>query len=77
MVARWSARQPFVRGDSVLGRAGRDTTGVAITEIRSVAVERFDWLKSAGAAVLTFGITMGVACALACEFGEIGFSLGP
>jgi hypothetical protein len=53
-------RQPFVRGDSVLGLAQQDTTGLPMDEIHTVAVERFDWLKSGGLAVLYFGAAVGV-----------------
>ena len=60
-------RQPFVRGDSVLGLAHQDTTGLALDEIHTVAVRRFDWLKTTGLVVLTLGAAVGVACAVACD----------
>jgi hypothetical protein len=67
-------RRPFVRGDSVLGVARRDTTGLPVTEIRTVAIRRFDWLKTTGLIVLTSGATLGLACAMACGFGTVGFA---
>jgi hypothetical protein len=70
-------RQPFIRSDSLLGRTKRDTAGLALNEVRAIEVRRFDWLKTTGAVILTFGVTMGVACALACSMGPISFTVAP
>jgi hypothetical protein len=38
-----------------------------------VAVRRFAPLDTAGLVVVTAGVVFGLACALACDFGPIGF----
>ena len=75
--ARTQLRGPFVRGDSLLGLTKGDTAGVALTEVQSLEVRRFDWLKTAGLTILTFGVSLGVACAMACGWGTMTFSFAP
>jgi hypothetical protein len=47
---------------------------LAVGDVHVIEVRRFDWLKTAGAAVLTAGVTLGVGCALLCSYGEFGVS---
>lgn len=65
-------RSPFLRGDSVLGVARRDTTGLPAAEIRTIAVRRFDWLKTTGLLVGIAGGLVGGACLVACGWGSVG-----
>ena len=66
-------RRPWVEGDSVAGLRKGDTTRVAVADVSAVAVRRFGLLETAGLAVVTVGVVFGLACALACDFGPIGF----
>lgn len=64
--------RPFVRNDSVLGVMRRDTTGLPAVEIRTIAVRRFDWLKTTGLVVGLAGASLGAACLAVCGWGTIG-----
>jgi hypothetical protein len=66
--------RPFVRGDSVLGQTGRDTTGLALTEIDTVSVKRFDWAKTIGLVAVTSAAGMAVSALVLSDLGEIGFT---
>ena len=63
----------MVQGDSLLGISRKDTVRIAVADIGSVAVRRFDWLKTTGLVALSTGATFGIACAPACDYGPTGF----
>ena len=65
--------RPWVDGDSLASAGRKDTTRVALADVNAVAVRRFDPLRTVGATVLMVGATFGLACALGCGFGQIGF----
>ena len=55
--------EPFVKGDTLYGRARDDTLGVAIARIDSIARPRVDGRKTAGVVVASLAgwIALGVA----------------
>ena len=65
--------RPWVEGDALVGVQRHDTIRVALADIDKLAVRRFDLLKTAGLTIVTAGVVLGTACALACDFGTIGF----
>ena len=60
--ARTVLRSPFVQQDTLYGRSGGDTVGIALTRIERVARPRFDGAKSAGTLVggLAAWLTLGL-----------------
>jgi hypothetical protein len=70
---RLEVRQPLIAGDSLIGMSRKDTIRVATSDVSAVAMRRFDPLKTTGLIVFSFGAAVGVACAMACGFGSIGF----
>lgn len=66
-------KRPWVDGDSLVSAGRKDTTRVALADVNAVAVRRFAPLKTVGLTVLVAGVTLGLACAAACDFGQIGF----
>jgi hypothetical protein len=65
--------RPWVEGDSLAGVRRQDTTRVALADIYKVAVRRFAPLETVGLTIVTGGLVLGVACALACDFGGFGY----
>jgi hypothetical protein len=59
-------RQPTVRADSLIGRG--DSTSVAVADIDSIALRRFDTPRTIGLTVLIFAVPAAL-CAATCEFG--------
>ena len=59
-------RQPSVRADSLVGWG--DGQSVAVAEIDSIALRRFDTPRTIGLTVLIFAVP-AVLCAASCEFG--------
>ena len=70
---RTELRGPMVRGDRLIGLVHRDTARVAAADVTAVSIRRFNpgrtLLLVAGSTAALFG----VACAVACGFGSIGF----
>jgi hypothetical protein len=66
-------KRPTVEGDSLVGVHQRDTTRVAVADVKVAAVRRFDWLETFGVVAISTGALFGLACAMACGFGPIGF----
>jgi hypothetical protein len=60
--ARTLLNAPFVRQDTLYGRSGDDTVGIALTRIERVARPRLDGAKSAGTLVggLAAWLTLGL-----------------
>src|SRR5688500_15725219 len=61
-------KRPWVDGDSLAGLQGRDTSRVALVDVKQTAVRRFSLLQTAGLAIVTTGVTLGIACALWCDY---------
>jgi hypothetical protein len=59
-------RQPTIRSDSLVG--GGDGQSVAVAEIDSIALRRFDTPRTLGLTVLIVAVP-AVLCAVGCEFG--------
>jgi hypothetical protein len=68
-------RQPLVRGDSLLGLAGRDTTGLALNEVDSLEIKRVDGGKTAALVIFTAGVLFAVSYVVASS-AYSGFTLG-
>ena len=60
--ARTVLNDPFVRQDTLYGRSGGDTVGIALTRIERVARPRLDGAKTAG--TLVGGVAAWVALGL-------------
>jgi hypothetical protein len=60
--ARTLLRTPFVRQDTLYGRSGGDTVGIALARIERVARPRLDGARSAGS--LVGGLAAWLALAL-------------
>ena len=69
-------REPLVRGDSLLGLAGRDTTGLALGEVDSLEVKRVDAGKTTAFVLFTAGILFAVAYVAAAN-AYTGFTFAP
>ena len=66
-------RKPTVEGDSLVSVAGRkDTVRVALADVSAVAVRKFSPLKTFGLTALIVGGFFGLACVMACGFGQVG-----
>lgn len=59
-------RQPTIRSDSLVD--GGDGQSVAVAEIDSIALRRFDTPRTLGLTVLIVAVP-AVLCAASCEFG--------
>jgi hypothetical protein len=61
-------KRPVLRGDSIWGQTGKDSAGVPLDEITTIAVRRTDWLKTTGLVVVSTSAVLGVVCAATCDF---------
>jgi len=59
---------PALRSDSLVGTAAGAADAVAVTDIDSIAVRRFDLPRTLGLTVLIFAVP-AVLCAATCEIG--------
>jgi hypothetical protein len=71
--SRTELRAPVVEGDTILGLARGDTARVAAADVTAVAVRRFSPARTLLLVAGSTAALVGVACAMACGFGSIGF----
>ena len=70
---RTELRAPVVQGDTVLGLVRGDTARVAVADVTGVAVRGFSPARTLLLVAGSTAALFGVACAVACGFGSIGF----
>lgn len=65
-------QHPAVAGDTLVGVVHRDTVRIAGRDVTSVAVRRFSPGRTVLLTLGIAGLTVGIACVLACGFGTVG-----
>jgi len=65
-------QDPAAAGDTILGVVHRDTARIADGDVTSVAVRRFSPGRTVLLTLGIAGLTVGIACVLACGFGTVG-----